>query len=210
MLTSFGKIMVYLSVILSIAGLGVSLWAVADKTDYKTYTQSLNNEINRNNAARQMEMDQLKTVLEKVAARNTFIPRGPDEIAANKDKTIAEALKEADDIEQQLKKIFDEQQVDITARINLINEMQSLREKLRLEKETGNALRLVMYPDPAQIREGKRSFRDTIASLQVAKEEVEKRTEAMQPDLYNAAIRLQNLQQRLKGLEDRAKELGIQ
>jgi len=46
--------------------------------------------------------------------------------------------------------------------------------------------------------------------LQVAKDEVERRTEAMQPDLYNAAVRLQNLQLRMKGLQDRAKELGIQ
>ena len=55
-----------------------------------------------------------------------------------------------------------------------------------------------------------RSYRDIIAALQVARDETDKRTEAMQPDLYNAAIRLQNLQQRLDGLKKRAAELGIQ
>lgn len=210
MLTTIGKNLVYLIVILSITGLGVSLWAVADKTDFDAYSKQLNNEGKKALEAQALEIAQLQALLSKVAARDTKITRGPDEIAANKDKTIAEALKDADDIEKQLKQIVDAQQIDIQARNNLINELQSLRDKLRVEKETGNNLRLIMTPDDARTREGQRSYRDTIAQLQVAKEEVEKRTEAMQPDLYNAAIRLQNLQQRLKGLQDRAKQLGIQ
>lgn len=210
MLTTIGKNLVYLIVILSIAGLGVSLWAVADKTDYDALSKQIKAETQKTVNAQGAEIAQLQGLLAKVAARDTKIPRGPDEIATNKDKTIAEALTEASEKEQKLKEIFDAQQVDITARISLINELQSLREKLRLEKETGNALRLIMSPDEALARQGQRSYRDIIASLQVAKEEVEKRTEAMQPDLYNAAIRLQNLQQRMKGLQERAKELGIQ
>lgn len=210
MLTTIGKNLVYLIVILSLTGLGVSLWAVADKTEYGPYTTQINNEIRRATAQKENERAQLKNILERYAARDTKIARGPDEIATNKDKTIAEALKEADDIEQQLKKIEGDKQVDIQARIALINEMQSLRDKLRQALETGNNLRLVMNPDEARAREGQRSYRDIIASLQVAKDEAEKRTEAMQPDLYNAAVRLQNLKLRLDGLKERAKELGIQ
>lgn len=209
MLTTIGKILVYVTLVISLVGLGISVWSVADKTDFKVLTNQINSEIQAANKARDSEIIQLTELINKVNARNTKIARGPDEIATNKDKTITEALSDAATNEAKLKEIFDSEQVDIAARINLINEMQSLREKLRLEKETGNNLRLIMYPDEAGIRAGDRSFRDTIASLQVAKEEVEKRTAAMQPDLYNAAIRLQNLQQRLKGLQERAKELGI-
>jgi hypothetical protein len=203
MLTTIGKILVYGTLVLSLVGLGISVWAVADTTDYKALTAKLNSEINKENSARQVERDQLEALLNKFNARSTKIARGPDEIASNKDITIAEALKEAADIEVQLKQISNNVTVDISARDGLFNELQSLRNKLNAEKETGNNLRLIMFPN------GDRSFRDIIASLQVAKDEVEKRTEAMQPDLYNAAIRLQSLQARLKGLEERAKTLGI-
>ncbi len=209
MLTTIGKILVYATLVLSLVGLGISVWAVADTTDYKALVAKLNSEITKENNARQFEVAQLDMLLKKISARDTKIARGPDEIAANKDVTIADALKQAAEIEQQLKQLTDSVQVDITARNSLFNELQSLREKLRVEKETGNNLRLIMYPDEALARQGQRSFRDIIASLQVAKDEVEKRTEAMQPDLYNAAIRLQSLQVRLKGLEERAKTLGI-
>lgn len=210
MLTTIGKNMVYLIVMLSIAGLGVSLWAVADTTDYKILVPQLEAQGSRAVTAQGAEIAQLSYLLETVGTRTTKIARGPDEIAANKDKTIAEALKDADDLEIQIKKIDADLPVDIQARISLINDLQALRDKLRVEKETGNTLRLIMSPDDALIRQGARSYRDIIASLQVAKDEVEKRTEAMQPDLYNAAIRLQNLQQRLDGLKKRAAELGIQ
>ena len=210
MLTTIGKNMVYLIVILSITGLGVSLWAVADKTDYKILVPQLEAEGKRAATAQGAEIAQLKDLLTRVAARDTKIARGPDEIVANKDKTIAEALKDADDLEKQLKKIEGDLPVDIQARISIINDLQALREKLRIEKETGNNLRLIMSPDDARAREGARSYRDIIASLQVARDETDKRTEAMQPDLYNAAIRLQNLRQRLDGLKKRAAELGIQ
>ncbi len=209
MLTTIGKILVYATLVLSLVGLGVSLWAVADTTDYKVLIPKLNSEISKENSAREVERQQLEALLAKFNARTTKIARGPDEIAANKDVTIAEALKEAADIEQQLKQISNTVTADISARDGLFNELQSLRNKLNAEKETGNNLRLIMYPDEARARLGERSFRDILASLQVAKEEVEKRTEAMKPDLYNAAIRLQNLQARLKGLEERAKTLGI-
>ena len=209
MLTTIGKILVYATLVLSLVGLGISVWAVADTTDYKALTAKLNSEISKENSAREVERVQLEALLAKFNARTTKIARGPDEIAANKDITIAEALKEAADIEQQLKQISNNVTADISARDGLFNELQSLRSKLNAEKETGNNLRLIMYPDEARAREGQRSFRDIIASLQVAKDEVEKRTEAMQPDLYNAAIRLQILQARLKGLEERAKTLGI-
>jgi hypothetical protein len=210
MLTTIGKNLVYTIVILSITGLGISLWAVADRTDFDALSKQINAETAKARTAQATEIAQLEALLAKVAARDTKIPRGPDEIATNKDKTIAEALTEAEAIEKQLKDIFAAQQVDIQARISLINDLQALREKLRVEKETGNSLRLIMTPDDARIREGQRSYRDTIAQLQVAKEEVEKRTEAKQPEMYNAAIRLQNLQQRFEGLKKRASELGIQ
>lgn len=210
MLTTIGKNLVYLIVILSITGLGISLWAVADRTDFDALSKQVGSEGALARRAQAVETAQLEALLAKVAARDTKIARGPDEIATNKDKTIAEALTEADAIEKQLKDIFAAQQVDIQARISLINDLQALREKLRVEKETGNALRLIMTPDDARIREGQRSYRDTIAQLQVAKEEVEKRTDARQPEMYNAAIRLQNLQQRFEGLKKRASELGIQ
>lgn len=209
MLTNIGKILVYATLVLSLVGLGISVWAVADTTDYRALTAKLNSEISKENSAREVERVQLEALLAKFNARTTKIARGPDEIAANKDITIAEALKEAADIEQQLKQISNNVTADISARDGLFNELQSLRNKLNAEKETGNNLRLIMFPGPAQVRNGERSFRDIIASLQVAKDEVEKRTEAMQPDLYNAAIRLQSLQARLKGLEERAKTLGI-
>lgn len=210
MLTTIGKNLVYLIVIISITGLGISLWSVADKTDFTAYTKQIRDEGSKALTTRANEIAELRSLLDTIAKRETKIARGPDEIASNKDVTISQALTQADDLEKELKKIDDAQQVDIQARISLINDMQSLREKLRLEKETGNNLRLVMNPDEARIREGYRSYRDIIASLQVAKDEVEKRTEAMQPDLYNAAIRLQNLKLRKEGLEKRASDLGIQ
>ncbi|HQR06232.1 MAG TPA: hypothetical protein PLN21_05395 [Gemmatales bacterium] len=210
MLTTIGKNLVYVIVILSITGLGISLWAVADRTDFKALSEQLVAEDGQVRKAQAAERAQLELLLSTVAARSTKIPRGPDEIAANKDMTIAKALEAADDLENEIKKIAADLPVDIQARISLINDLQALREKLRVEKETGNALRLIMTPDDARIRQGQKSYRDTIAQLQVAKEEVEKRTEAMQPDMYNAAIRLQNLQQRFEGLKKRASELGIQ
>ena len=154
MLTTIGKNMVYLIVILSITGLGISLWAVADKTDYDALTKQLNAEGSRAATARGAEIAQLKDLLTKVAARDTKIARGPDEMVANKDKTIAEALKDADDLEAQIKKIDADLPVDIQARINLINDLQATREKLRAEKETGNNLRLIMSPDDVRAREG--------------------------------------------------------
>lgn len=209
MLTTIGKSLVYFIVILSITGLGISLWAVADKTDFGAYTKKLGEEGTKAVTVQGNETAQLKELLAKYRARDTKIARGPDEIASNKDLTIKQALEEADKLEGQLRQVFANQD-DIQARINLVNDLQSLREKLRVEKETGNELRLVMNPDEARARLGQRSYRDIIASLQVAKDEAEKRTEAMQPDLYNSAIRLQNLQQRLKGLQERAKDLGVQ
>ncbi|HQR42693.1 MAG TPA: hypothetical protein PLX97_08410 [Gemmatales bacterium] len=207
MLTTIGKTLVYTTLILSLVGLGMSVWAVADTTDYGKLTKSIGDEYNKLKKANDDEVATLKALLDKVLARDTRIPRGPEEIKNNKDVTIAEALKEAGDIEAELKKLFDSQQTDVLARRQLIDELSLLRSKLSQEKETGNNLRLIMYPDEARAREGQRSFRDIIASLQVAKEEVEKRIDGMQPDLYNSSIRLQNLLIRLKGLQDRAKEL---
>jgi chromosome segregation ATPase len=209
MLTNFGKVLVYVSLVLSLVGLGVSIYAVADKTDYKAYETKLRAEVSAQDKAREAEVTELKALLTKITARDTKIARGPDEVAANKDVTIAEALKEAADVEQQLSQLAQNVQLDDQARRNLVNELQSLREKLRLEKETGNSLRLILYPDENLARQGFRSFRDIIASLQVAKDEVEKRIDGMQPDLYNAAIRLQSLQVRLDGLKQRAKTLGV-
>lgn len=209
MLTTIGKILVYVTLVISLVGLGVSLWAVADKTDYKVVISQLDTEINTANTARKNEVEQLGNLINKINARDTKIARGPDEIVSRKDISIAEALAESDAIEKQLKDIVGLQQLDEQKRLSIINDLQANRDALRQAKELGNNLRLVMYPDEARVREGERSFRDQIASLQVAKEEVERRTAAMQPDLYNAAIRLQNLQQRLKGLQERAKELGI-
>lgn len=209
MLTTIGKILVYVTLVISLVGLGVSLWAVADKTDYKVLISQLDTEINTANTARKNEVEQLGNLINKINARDTKIARGPDEIVSRKDISIAEALAESDAIEKQLKDIVGLQQLDEQKRLSIINDLQANRDALRQAKELGNNLRLVMYPDEARVREGERSFRDQIASLQVAKEEVERRTAAMQPDLYNAAIRLQNLQQRLKGLQERAKELGI-
>ncbi|HMO35846.1 MAG TPA: hypothetical protein PKA06_07385, partial [Gemmatales bacterium] len=166
MLTTFGKGLVYTSLIISLVGLGISLYAVADTTDYKPYTDKLKAEITKANAASQIEMNELKGLLAKISARDTKIARGPDEIAANKDVTIAEALQEAADIEQQLKQLVENVQLDIQARGALFTEIQSLRDKLRIEKEIGNNLRLILYPDEERARQGQRSFRDIIASLQ--------------------------------------------
>jgi hypothetical protein len=207
MLTIIGKTLVYSTLILSLVGLGVSVWAVADTTDYKVLIPKINDEIVKEEQKVRQDKELLKAVVEKSRARTTTIPRGPDELKANKDVTIAEAESESADNEKKLTDIFGETQLDVQARINLINELQSLRNKLAQEKETGNNLRLIMYPDEARARDGQRSFRDIIASLQVAKEEVEKRITGMQPDLYNSSIRLQNLLLRQKGLQDRADEL---
>jgi hypothetical protein len=160
--------------------------------------------------AENAEREELKQVLTILNTRVSKIARGPDEIAGNKDVSIADALKMADDDEKKLKEVLDKTNQAVIARIALINEMQTLRQKLQAEKETGNTLRTIITPEPAQVALGQRAFRDIIASLQVAKDEVERRTEDMQPALYSAAIRLQNLQQRYDSLLERAKELGIQ
>jgi len=209
MLTVIGKNLVYVTVVFSLAGLGLSLWSAADPTDFKGELKKTQDEISRLKTAEAAEKEELKEALTTLAARTRKIPRGPDEIAANRDVTIADALKEVDQIDKDFKQIFDQMQVDITSRISLINEMQSLRSKLQAEKETGNALRQIITPDPAQVNAGQRAFRDIIASLQVAKDEVERRTENMQPELYNAAIRLQSLQLRLDSLKKRAEELRL-
>jgi chromosome segregation ATPase len=208
MLTIIGKNLVFAVVIFSLAGLGLSLYSAADPTDFKGEFKKVQDEISRLKTAEHYEKEELKEVLNTLSSRTRKIPRGPDEIAGNKDVTITDALKEVDDIEKKLKTIFDQQQQDVAARIALINEMQTLRAKLQQEKETGNTLRQIITPDPAQVNQGQRAFRDVIASLQVAKDEVERRTEAMQPDLYNAAIRLQSLQLRLASLQKRIAELG--
>jgi hypothetical protein len=209
MLTVIGKNLVYLTVILSITGLGLSLWSAADRTDFKRQADTLNSEIRKLTTARQVESEDLKTLLNQLAVGSRNIPRGPDELAANKDINVAAANKEAADIETQLKDLANKLQIDVQGRNTLFNEMQALRQKVQTEKDIGRDLRLIVTPDENLQRQGQRSFWDTVSSLQVAKDEAERRTEAMQPDLYNAAIRLQSLEMRLKGLRERAKELGI-
>jgi hypothetical protein len=209
MLTLIGKNLVYVLVIFSLVGLGLSVWAVADQTNFTEEVKNINTQISRMKTAENAEREELKQVLTILNTRVSKIPRGPDEIAANKDVSIADALKLADDDEKKLKDVLDKTNQAVIARIALINEMQTLRQKLQAEKETGNTLRTIITPEPAQVAVGHRAFRDIIASLQVAKDEVERRTEDMQPSLYNAAIRLQNLQQRYDSLLERAKELGI-
>jgi hypothetical protein len=209
MLTTIGKNLVYITVIFSVTALGLSLWAVADRTDFDKRSKEIQAESKVKRAKLENEKNELTNVVGQLQARNRPIPRGPDEIAANKDVTIAEANKQADEIEKQLADMTDKMQVDIQARISLINEMQLLRQKVQTAKDEGAQLRLITTPDENLQRQGHRSFRDIVASLQVATEEADRRTEAMQPDLYNAAIRLQNLEKRLGLLQERARELGL-
>lgn len=209
MLTIIGKILVFTTVIFSLVGLGLSIWSVADTTDFKGETDKVKAQISRYETAKFNEMEELRQVLTTYNSKVSRIPRGPDEIAANKDVTVAQALDQSATNDADWRKVYDAMQSDITARIALMDEMQKLRQKLQAEKETGNTLRTIITPEPAQVQQGQRAFRDTIASLQVATTEVERRTEAMQPDLYNTAIQLQTQQLRQEGLKGRAKELGI-
>ncbi len=200
MLTIIGKNLVYVTVIFSLTALGLSLWAAADDTKFGDRQTAVDQEIRKLNAAVSANQQELNSLWGDLQNKPRNLPRGPDEIAANKDIRLRDALAEIETIEKDLKAKTNNLQVDVQARISLINELQSLREKLQAEKDKGKELRLVITPDENLMRQGQRSYRDTIASLQVAKDEAERRTEAMQPNLYNAAIRLQSLELRLQSL----------
>lgn len=206
MLTVIGKNLVYVMVIFALTGLGLSVWAVADQTKFKQEVDKLssgpNSDIGKLNAARAAEAAELKTILDELVANRRNIPRGPDEIAANKDISVVNAEKEATQNVGQLPDLAGKLQVETLARVTLVNEMQSLRQKVQAEKDIGQQLRLLITPDENLKARGQSSFWDTISALQVAKEDVERRTEAMQPDLYNAAIRLQSLELRLRGMKE--------
>jgi hypothetical protein len=201
MLTVIGKNLVYVTVIFALTGLGLSLWAVADQTKFNLASDKLKSEITKAKTAQNAEADELKGLLNELAANGRSIPRGPDEIAANKDISVANALKEATQIDGQLADLSNKLNGDTIARVTLINEIRSLRDKVQGEKDIGQQLRLIITPDEPRKAQGQTSFWDTLSSLQVAKEDAERRTEAMQPDLYNAAIRLQSLELRLKGMK---------
>jgi chromosome segregation ATPase len=209
MLTTIGKNLVYVAVVFSLTSLGLSLWAAADRTDFRTLTSKIQAEKTVLQKEKDENIRELTDLLSQAASQTRNIARGPDEIAANKDISVKAALEEAAKNEQELKTLDGDLQVNIQARIERFNELQKTRQDVQKEKDVSKQLSLVITPDENLQRQGRRSFRDTIAALQVAKAEAERRIEAMQPDLYNAAIRLQSLQLRLDGLRKRADELKL-
>ena len=206
MLTVIGKNLVYVTVIFALTGLGLSLWAVADRTNFTQEVANLSSgdksQIGKLRIAREAEASELKSLLDQLASNSRNMPRGPDEIAANKDISVAAAKKEVTAIKAQLDALFNNLQLVTQARLNLIDETRTLRDKVQAEKDIGQQLRLIITPDENLQRQGQRSFWDTLSSLQVAKEEAERQTEAMLPDLYNAAIRLQSLELRRDGMQN--------
>lgn len=221
MLTTFGKVFTFVMVVFSIIALGVALWAVADPVQvmnplnrslqpaYAVKDAVLQNEIKVAREGAAAEQSALQAILPGPGVEGRKMPFNPDDPMGGKGPvTVAELKKQNRELEAELTKLFNDWNGKQTALATLINDLDITRTQVRAALVEQKRLAEIITPD-TQKNPGAQSFREQTAAAFAAKQESEKRQEALKPILVNETLRLMSLTKRNELLEKRATELGI-
>jgi hypothetical protein len=209
MLSVIGKVMAWVFAVTSFVALGLALWTVADQTDYRERQNKLKAEVAKAYADRDAEIGALQQLMLSIMSGSRELPYDPATLearGAGKAKTVKESYSDIKAQEEENRKLRDEWnrlQVSVTT---LINDLRTIRDESQKALEEQRQLREFINPDP-QRNPNAKPFRDLAADAVAAKEEAERRTEALTPTLVNEALKLQVLMQRNEELQKRADEL---
>lgn len=205
MLTTLGKVFTFVCVILGVASLGVAIYTFADESNFGEQEKAIEAETRQAMERRQVELLALGEVLDELVKGGRPIAFNPDDPlnADAKPKSVAETKKDLATLQDEINKEINQRnqlQVDVAS---LLNDLDRLRGQTRDELKTQKELREQIRPDAAAAR----AFRDLIADAKVAKEEAQRRKDAMHPVLVAEVMRLMALMRQNETLTAREKEI---
>jgi regulator of replication initiation timing len=211
-MTVFGKSLVFITVFLSLVGLGFATWAFIDRHDWGKKLQTLKQEITQRNAAAQREGAALWVLLDERDRGNRAMPwdysadaADPKQVKLNPPKpiTVNQAHKEIAKLEADLVDLYKTTIKLRTQVTNLLNELKAERDKVQAALEE-QRLRELINPEKAGAFKG---VRPLIEEMRQATRTVESRQEAIKPDLFNELVKIALLEQRNEELRRRLQEL---
>jgi hypothetical protein len=204
-MTIFGKALVFILVVASLVGLGVSFWLYVDRREWKKEEEALRAEIGRRLSLQQDE-ELLLQRLQAIAAAGSYaadLPQ-PDPTKPLKRVTIRQA-------EQEVAKDRD----DLNKKGGLIEEVNNLGvelEKLATgirdrRKETEDALK--EHARLRQVLQANPAFQDRIDQARKAQLDAERAQAGLKPPLVNALADVGILLKRHDQLTKRLDELKV-
>lgn len=219
-MTLIGKIMVFVILIVSVAGLGVAVWIALDYRDWKGELDAINQEILARERARQREEEALRALLNEINLGARQMPYDSEARLGDPSKAKPMSVRQvkADNakLEAENQKKLDEAnalQIRLQTAIDLVKKArdeteESEKEQLRLREE--------ITPDPAK-EPNRQSFKVMVDEQRVVQkrsqdESVRYKTGVKQdPDTYpgeiNELVNLAQLRKRNAELKRRMAEL---
>jgi chromosome segregation ATPase len=205
MLTTLGKVFTFMCVILGVSSLGVAIYTFADETNYGDQEKAIVAETKEAMLRQEQELMALGEVLDELVKGGRPIAFNPDDPlnADAKPKSVSETKKDLSTLQGEIDREINQRnqlQVEVAS---LLSELDRLRGQTREELKTQKELREQIRPDAA----GARAFSDLIADAKVAKEEAQRRKDAMHPLLVAEVMRLMALMRQHETLTAREKEI---
>jgi hypothetical protein len=210
MITTVGKVLSFVLIVLSLVAVGLALWVYLDHRDWKKEVEDLTKEIQDRRTNQEREEQLLRAVLAEVQAGNRQMPwsidvgdggglAAPQMLAVNKAKAELVQAEEANKGLQDQVNQLQVQQITVIGRLKdqrgaterALAEQRRLREDIEAHNFDGQV----------------RPFRDVIAESRKAKEAAEAQQEAIRPGLINALAELAVALKRNEQLNRRLEEI---
>ncbi|MCS6977989.1 MAG: hypothetical protein NZM31_13410 [Gemmatales bacterium] len=154
-MTVLGKVMVFVTLVVSLTGLGVALWVAVDYRDWKGEWDALNREITQLEIARQREEIALRDLLIEIKSGQRKMPWNPQTLLGAGDPsaeppTVAALRKQIQDLVAENQRKLDEAnslQTRLLSAIDLVTKARQETEAAQVEQAR---LREEITPDPAK------------------------------------------------------------
>lgn len=213
-MTLFGKLLVYLLVVMSLVGSGLALWVGVDHRNWNQEAEDLKKEIRKKLALQDEEEKTLRAVLGEIkeGKRQTEIQqidpkdaKQPPQLAPLKTMSVAQARQEITKGEAELAGLAESVDQLFTAGIpGWLDRIKKARKEteaaLTRQKELREAIE--QPKDPPQ-----KSFRTLIEEAAQAKKKAEDEQEKLRPHLFQALEEVSVLAERREQLLKRVDEL---
>lgn len=204
-----GRALVFLTVMVSLTGLGLAIWLFIDYRDWDKTVKDINQEIERRRFAKRLEEDALTQVMMEIRRGDRLMPtdvqsRLTQERPPAVSKTVQQAKAELEQLSEANKKLLDEAtslQVDYLA---VVGQLARARDETMAALAEQRNLREQIKPENPDQKPLRDLTGDALAAMQAAQAGQER----IRPDLVNERAKLFLLMERNAELKRRLAELG--
>jgi hypothetical protein len=201
MFTIIGKSLVFVIVALSLAGLGMSVWAAVDKRDWKKEREDILDEIAKRQYTMHLQRSSLIVLLDEINKGDRKMPWDPQTGATP--ESVNKTKQQIRDLTKTINERFDQHSKLAVAHGELITQLAKERQDYVTAVAEHKTLRETIKPETPNTK----GFRELAADQRTAKEAAEVEQENIRPNVVNELVRVAQVKARLDELTARLKEL---